>query len=181
MIIVYLYTYIVFLIKTRRSDMNEFIAKNRRLLKIYCVAARIIGWVLLITASTWTVSTLSGYSSFSIPFVMPITIFIRILVGLVVLCVAQFIRYLFETEYKPGSILRHGEKILYLYAALRVIRITLLFFADAKSMGDSIYYSPWGFIVANVLPVVASALILVGLAQILPRVMPIIEESKTLV
>jgi len=161
--------------------MNEFIEKNRRLLKIYCVSARIIGWVLLITAGTWTVSTLSGYSSFSIPFVMPITIFIRILVGLVVLGVAQFIRYLFETEYKPGSILRHGEKILYLYAALRVIRITLLFFVDAKRMGDSIYYSSWGFLVLNCLPVVAGALIMVGLAQILRRVMPIIEESKTLV
>ena len=161
--------------------MNEFIEKNRRLLNIYCVVARIIGWVLLITAGTWTVSTLSGYSSFSLPCVMPITIFIRILVGLVILGVAQFIRYLFETEYKPGWILRHGEKILYLYAALRIIRITFLFFVDAKRMGDPIYYSPWGFLEANGLPVVASALILVGLAQILRRVMPIIEESKSLV
>ncbi len=161
--------------------MNEFIEKNRRLLKIYCISARIIGWVLLITTGTWTVRALSGYSSFSIPFVMPITIFIHILVGLVVLGVAQFIRYLFETEYKPGSILRHGEKILYLYASLRVTRITLLFFVDAKRMSDSIHYSPWGFVVTNGLPVVASALILVGLAQILRRVMPIIEESRTLV
>ena len=161
--------------------MNEFIEKNKGLLRTYCVAARIIGWVLLITTGTWMVSTLSGYSSFSLPFVMPITIFIRILVGLVILGVAQFIRYLFETEYKPGWILRHGEKILYLYAALRIIRITFLFFVDAKRMGDPIYYSPWGFLEANGLPVVASALILVGLAQILRRVMPIIEESKSLV
>jgi len=161
--------------------MNEFIEKNRRLLKIYCIAARIIGWVLLITSGTWIVKTLSGYSHSSMPFFMPISTFIHILVGLVVLGVAQFIRYLFETEYKPGWILRHGEKILYLYAALRVIRITVLFFVNAKRMGDSIYYSPWGFIVANGLPVVAGALIMVGLAQILRRVMPMIEESKTLV
>ena len=161
--------------------MNTFIEKNKGLLKFYCVAARIIGWVLLITAGTWTVSTLSGYSRSSTPFITSITIFIRILVGLVVLGVAQFIRHLSETDYKPGWILRHGEKILYLYAALRVIRITFLFFVDAKIMGDSIYYSPWGFLVANGLPAVASALILVGLAQILRRIMPIIEESKTLV
>ena len=107
--------------------MNTFIEKNKGLLKFYCVAARIIGWVLLIRAATETVSILSGYSSFSIPFVMPITILIRILIGLVVLGVAQFIRYLLETEYKPGWILRHGEKILYLYAVLRVIRIVFLF------------------------------------------------------
>ncbi len=161
--------------------MNEFIDKNKGLLKFYCVAARIIGWVLLITAGIRTVEILSGYSSFSIPFFMPIIIFTRILIGLVVLGVAQFIRYLFETEYKPGWILRHGEKILYLYAALRVIRITFILFGDAKRMGDSIYYSLWESLVANGLPVVASALILVGLAQILRRVMPIIEESKTLV
>ena len=161
--------------------MNTFIEKNKGLLKFYCIAARIIGWVLLITAGNQTVSTLSGHSNFSIPFVMPITIFIHILIGLVVLGVAQFIRYLFETEYKPGWILRYGEKILYLYAVLRVIRIVFLFFVDARTMGDSIHYSPWGFLVANGLPVVASALILVGLAQILRRVMPIIEESKTLV
>jgi hypothetical protein len=161
--------------------MNEFIEKNKGLLKFYCVAARIIGWVLLITASIETVSTLSGYSRSSIPFVMPITIFINILIGVVVLGVAQFIRYLCETEYKPGWILHHGDKTLYLYAVLRVIRIVFLFFVDARTMGDSIHYSPWGFLVANVLPVVASALILVGLAQILRRVMPIIEEAKTLV
>lgn len=161
--------------------MNEFIEKNRRLLKLYCVAARIIGWILLITACTWTVSILSGYGRSSMPFVMPITIFIRILVGLVVLGVAQFIRYLFDREYQAGWILRHGEKILYLYAALRVIRIAFLLFLDAKKMGDSVYYSPWGFLVLNGLPVVAGALILVGLAQILQRIMPVIEESKTLV
>ena len=161
--------------------MNEFIEKNRRLLKFYCVAARIIGWMLLITAGTWTVSILSGYSRSSMPFITSTTIFIRVLVGLVVLGVAQFIRYLFDREYQAGWILRHGEKILYLYAALRVIRIAFLFFVDAKRMGDSIYYSPWGFLVLNGLPVVAGALILVGLAQILRRVMPIIEESKSLV
>jgi len=161
--------------------MKKFLEENKGLLKFYCIAAQIIGWVLLITAGTWTVSILSGYSRSSMPSVMPIAIFIRILVGLVVLGVAQFIRYLFETEYKPGWILRHGEKILYLYAALRVIRIAFLFFLDAKKMGDSVYYSPWGFLVLNGLPVVAGALILVGLAQILRRVMPVIEESKTLV
>ena len=161
--------------------MNEFIQKNKGLLKFYCVAARIIGWVLLITAATWTVSHLSGYSSFSIPFLMPIIIFIRILVGLVVLGVAQFIRYLFETEYKPGWILRNGDKVLYLYAALRIVMITYLFFRNAKIMGNSSYYSAWGFLEANFLPVLAGALIFVGLAQILRRVMPVIEESKTLV
>ncbi len=161
--------------------MNEFIERNRWLLKFYCVAARIIGWALLFTAGTWTVSILSGYSRSSMPFVTSISIFIRILVGLVVLGVAQFIRYLFETEYKPSWILRHGEKILYLYAALRVIRMAFLFFLREEMLGDSIYYSPWGFLVLNGLPVVAGALILVGLAQILRRVMPVIKESKTLV
>lgn len=165
--------------------MNTFIERNKGLLKFYCVAARIIGWALLITAATWTVSTLSEYSRSSFPFITSITIFItifiRILVGLVVLGVAQFIRYLFETEYKPGWILQHGDKVLYLYAALRIVMITYLFFHNAKIMGNSSYYSAWGFLEANFLPVLAGALIFVGLAQILRRVMPVIEESRTLV
>ena len=159
--------------------MNEFIEKYRRLLKIYCVAARIIGWVLLITTGTWTVSTLSGYSSFSIPFIMPITIFIRILVGLVILGVAQFIRYLFETEYKPGWILRHGEKILYLYALLTILSVVWVYTIAPSDFSPDMYSG-----VSVILVVISTAvrvLILVGLGQILRYLMPVIEESKTLV
>jgi len=161
--------------------MNEFIEKNKWLLQTYCVATQIIGWVLLSTAGIWAIIILLEYSRSSTPFITWLSIFIRILFGLVVLGVAQFIRYLFEAEYKPGWILRHGEKILYLSVALWVIRTPFLFFLDAKRMGDSVYYSPWGFLIVNGVPLVAGALIIFGLAQILRLILPVIEESKTLV
>lgn len=161
--------------------MNAFIEKNKRLLRVYCIAARIIGWLLLITAGIWAIQALSGYSRSSIPFAMPITIFLRIIVGLVLLGVAQFIRYLSESEYKAGWILRNGDKILYLYAVLRIVMIVRIFFHNAKMMENTPYYYPWAFLEANCLPVLAGALTLVGLGQILRRIMPVIEESKTLV
>ena len=33
------------------SIMNEFVEKNRKLLRTYCIAARIIGWVLVILSA----------------------------------------------------------------------------------------------------------------------------------
>ena len=111
--------------------MNEFIEKNRRLLKIYCVVARIIGWGLLITAGIWAISILSGHvllRTASAILTEPIIILTRIVVGLSMLGVAQFIRFLSETEYQPGWILRYIEKILYLYAAIRIVCIVFLFF-----------------------------------------------------
>jgi len=33
--------------------MNEFIEKNRQLLRFYCLAARIFGWVLICGGTIW--------------------------------------------------------------------------------------------------------------------------------
>lgn len=158
--------------------MNEFIEKNRRLLKIYCVVARIIGWGLLITAGIWAISILSGYvllRTASPAFTEPIIILTRIVIGLGMLGTAQFIRFLYETEYQPGWILRYLEKILYLYAVIRIVSIVFLLF----------YFSNLNFLLRYIfftgLPDLAGPFIAVGLGQILRRLLPVIEESRTLV
>ena len=164
--------------------MNEFIEKNRRLLKIYCVASRIIGWGFLVTAGIWAISILSGYvllRTASAMLTEPIIILTRIVVGLSILGVAQFIRFLSETEYQPGWILRYLDKILYLYAAIRIVCIVFLFFYVANLRGNSLNNYLWRYIFFNGLPDLAGPLIAVGLGQILRRVMPVIKESKTLV
>lgn len=164
--------------------MNEFIEKNRRLLKIYCVAAQIIGWALLITVGIWAISILSGHvllRTASAILTEPIIIFTRIVVGLSMLGVAQFIRFLSETEYQPGWILRYLEKILYLYAAIRIVCIAYLFFYVANLTGNSFNNYLWRYIFFTGFPDLAGPLIAVGLGQILRRIMPVIEESKTLV
>ena len=93
--------------------MNEFIEKNKGLLKFYCVAARIIGWALLLTL-LW--NQLGGKQWLGPPpEVFPYRISYPML-GLVVLGIGQFLKYLCETGSKPGWILHHADKILYLYA-----------------------------------------------------------------
>jgi len=165
--------------------MNEFIEKNRRLLHFYCVASRAIGWALLIVPGVAAVvHLLSGTLMEGRYRLYPMFIFVRVLIlntmflGLVVLGVAQFIRYLFERQYQPSLILRNADKILYLYAFLMVVGFVLEFFFRATiPTGSSLLLYLFGWM----LPTVAKVLILVGLGQILRRLLPVIEESKTLV
>ena len=91
--------------------MNEFIEKNKRLLKIYCVALRIIGLLLLILGCVGIILLLleaSGIGGNRLVFLLnnwSLDIFKRswfviMLPGLAALVVAQFIRYLFDVEYQ---------------------------------------------------------------------------------
>jgi hypothetical protein len=108
-----------------------------------------------------------------------------ILFGLLGLGIAQLIRYLLETDAKPGFILRHGSKFLYGYVVLILIVMVLRIIY-------SIYYSihtemkdPQGLLIivssASVILFIAKALILIGAAQFLKRIKPIIDEHKSLV
>jgi len=168
--------------------MNEFIVQNRRLLKFYCIVACIFGWLLLIGGSFWFIISISSVdidnnerpdillhliASLFYDFTLP---------GLMALAVMQYIRYLFENERKPG-ILRNGDKILYMYAIFLVVKTYFKYF----------WYTAWYaklieseasrlvFMQPFLLPTVAKVLILVGFGQILRRLIPVIEESKTLV
>ncbi|MHC4639461.1 MAG: hypothetical protein ACYTBV_18485 [Planctomycetota bacterium] len=168
--------------------MNEFIKQNKKLLEFYCLAARIIGWALLLTppaliamALLWnrlgaqTDARQLPPPEISLPYIG------YFILGLLVLAIGQFIRHLFQTESKPGWILRHGDKILYLYAAFTVLGagsiIRMMFHLGREHPIK--YVISLGFLWLP--PALAKALILIGLAHILRRIMPVIEESKTLV
>ena len=173
--------------------MNEFIEKNRRLLKFYCIVACILGWLLLIGGAFWFIISISSVdidnderpdillhliASMFYDFMLP---------GLMALAVMQFIRYLFESERKPGVIdtliLRNGDKILYMYAIFLVVKTYFKYFWYTAWYAELIESeaSRLVFMQPFLLPTVAKVLILVGLGQILRRVIPVIEESKTLV
>ena len=164
--------------------MNEFIEKNRRLLRFYCVATRIIGWTLLIVAGADLI--LAVYSGHFAERAHRLFIWYRfaqetilglLLLGLLLLGVGQFIRYLTEEDKQPGWILRHGDKVLYLYAAVTVAD-SIIRFWHYKVSGVNEYA---GYFLLSMLPAIAKGLIFVGLAQILRRLIPVIEESRTLV
>jgi hypothetical protein len=175
--------------------MNEFIEKNRRLLKFYCTAARIFGWVLICGGTIWFLlfvlgilavddaagtigwpHTLDNFvystSSFVFEFVM---------LGMIALLVAQLIKYMLESEYTTSYILRFGDKILYTYAALLIGQNTLIYYVLNRELLSTLKPGHFIFIKPLIVPLATKVLILVGLGQILRRILDVLEESKTLV
>jgi hypothetical protein len=168
--------------------MNQFIEKNKGLLRFYCIAARIIGWGTLILAGTGVIIQILVmnilFGDHTIPYrlsVVKSVLFDGVLPSIIVLGIAQFIRYLLESEYKPGYILRHGDEILYLYAFLMFVGGVwqlLMVGMGMISTGITRMLLP---MLASLVLTVPKILILIGLAQVVKRIMPVIEESKILV
>lgn len=167
--------------------MNEFVEKNRALLHSYCIITRIIGWLLLIIAIiVAVVKPLSGFSvSDDHRFFMIYLLCQQIVVGyvplaLILLGLAQFVRFLYENEYRPGLILRYGDKVLYLYALALIVNPILDYYFHMNAIG---YPDPVDlfYVLISILPAIARTLIFIGMAKVLKRMMPMVEESKTLV
>ena len=180
--------------------MNEFIEKNKGLLKFYCLAARIIGWLILILGGIgiltllveqWRVGWEHGVVIKGTLGIFQRSWFPLMSYGLAALGVAQFIRYLFDRNYQPGWILRYADKILYVFAffaiwrAVGMIWIFVSNYDNAARMYSRLDISPpytWLLLVLPVLLLCSAKLLaIIGLAQALRRIMPVIEESKTLV
>lgn len=168
--------------------MIEFIKKNRRLLNFYYITARTIGWLLLIIAVV--VAVVKLLSGFEVDEQLRFHMIYRhcqqlavsfVLLGLVLLGLAQFVRYLYENDYQPGWILRHGNKVLYLYAAALIISPVLHYYFQMTVMRNVSAVSFLLYLLSAELPAVAKGLIFIGIARVLHRIVPIIEESKTLV
>ena len=170
--------------------MNEFIKQNRRLLKFYCTAALIIGWLLIAGGFIWFIPTITSIdinddykAADAHLYVISAMLFDFLLPGLIALGVMQFIKYLFEDTNKPGCILRNADRFLYIYAVFLIVRTYLQYSWNCVCYAEVIESetSRLLFIQPFLLPTVAKILILVGLGQILRRIIPVIEESKTLV
>jgi len=170
--------------------MNEFIKQNKRLLKFYCTAALIIGWLLIIGGFVWFIPAITSLNiddlykgADAILYVVSALLFDFFLPGLIALGVMQFIKYLFEDTKKTGCILRAADWLFYIYAVFLVVKTYLQYFWNSTWYAEVIESetSRLLFIQPFLLPTVAKVLILVGLGQIIRRIIPVIEESKTLV
>ena len=168
--------------------MNEFIEKNRSLLRSYCIITRIVGWLLLIIAIVLViVKPLSGFSVseehrfFMIYMLCQQIVLGYVLLAIVLLGLAQFVRYISESKYQPGMILSHGGKVLYLYAVALIASPFLTYYFQMKAIGYPGTNSIFLYSLSALLPAVAKALIYIGMAKVLKRMMPMVEESKTLV
>jgi hypothetical protein len=170
--------------------IETFIKKNKQLLQTYYIVACILGWANLVLGvigvSMLIAKLLANHGQ-------PVAIegaegtFLRswsilIIIGLISLGVAQFIKYLFNNEYRPGWLLRHGDKTLYLFAFFMVWRTVGIFVLYLSRLDISKEFALWLLILLSMLLLnLAKILALIAIAQILKRVMPIIEEAKSLV
>lgn len=168
--------------------MNTFIENNKPWLKFYCTTARIVGWAILILAGAGTIfqilvtNILYGRHAADFRHLFVKSVFYEgVLPGILVLGIAQFIRYLFESEYKPGYILRYGDKILYLYAFLLMAGVVWHHLILSMMNIGLNFTGRIPAMLASMVLTVPKVLILVGLAQVVKRILPVIEESKTLV
>ena len=164
--------------------MHEFIEKNKRLLQTYYLASKIIGWTLIAISPLGTVVVFSEDQSLAedalaILFVLQGITLNPLILGLLLLGTAQFIRCVSEAEYKPGWILQHGSTVLYAAAFIVlmscVVNYLFLVFSFSGYSFQTLKF------LTSLIPALAKFLILVGLGKILRRILPVIEESKTLI
>ena len=170
--------------------MNNFFTQNRKLLLFYYWAARIGGWVFLSMASLAVI----GHSIALISRIGDINEFYRywqndvpwgmvsnvLPTGLVILGISQLIWYLLETDRQPRWLLRHAYKLLYMYTAILIGFYCWMGLRDVQVHFHEPYDFPWRMIMLIVF-IFIKLLAMVGVAEILRRLLPVIEESRTLV
>jgi hypothetical protein len=102
--------------------------------------------------------------------------------GFLSLIFAEFISYLLAEQGEPKWILRHGDKIIYVYVPYSIvvsIQVFLPFANREEPSGMSFYHMlEVAFLAASD---VMRILMWIGIAIMLRKLVPIIRESKTLV
>ena len=168
--------------------IQTFVEQNRRLLKTCCLAAKIFGWLALSMGCLATVghsfaliSRIGDWAVFQDYFRndVPWNVIQGIAIGLLALGIGQFIRFVYDSDYQPNWVLRNAKQLLYIYAV--VFGISLMIHCIMAFP----HWNHWAEITIRLLGIfiygAGTILLLVGLALILKRIMPVIEESKTLV
>ncbi len=154
--------------------------KNKKSIRVYCIVLRVAGWVLMaggvFAAAHWLryANNTTTDARMVRYFILPTVVVSYLYMGVFALGLAQLITYIFDREYKPGWLLRRADKVMYLYTALVLLKFFLPYF-------HIFHLSQWWQIPARLLLMAAYLVILIGLARLLRLVMPMIEESRTLV
>jgi len=167
---------------------NDVVKEKRKVLGFFCTAVQVLGWLLVLGGVFWFLYLVTGprgkltegtgdieqlltmISWFTFDFFF---------IGLAAVILAQLARYTLERDNKAGLLLRSADKILYFFAFLVILwayfRILLNVNLIEETRFRFLYIQPL------ILPTIAKALILVGFGQILKRIMPVIDEYKSLV
>ena len=167
--------------------MKTFIEENKGLLRACYLSATILGWLLLalgcsavVGHSFALITRIGNWEMFKeYYFNLPWNTINGVPIGVLALGIAQFIRFVYDNDYKPGWILRNAQPILYTYAIVFGISVIGHFIIRFP------HWEHWAEVIVRVLAHIiwgaGKIMLLVAVALILKRIMPVIEESKTLV
>jgi hypothetical protein len=167
--------------------MKTFIEENKGLLRACYLAAIILGWLLLVLGgaaivghSIALISRMGDWGEFKKYYFYGASwdIINGVPVGLLALGIGQFIRYVYDNKYRPGWILRNFRQLLYIYA---VIFAALTIFTTVMAFPHWSWVERTVRLLAAVIWGAGKIMLLIAVALILKRVMPLIEESRTLV
>jgi len=181
--------------------MNEFIEKNSRLLRVYCVIARVIGWILILGGIFWLFAVVKGFQSsvengqveadFWFSIVVPnfgvylasSFVYDFIITGFLAFAIAGLLDYLLRPKARVPLILGMMDKLCYIYAIVLIMKASIVYNWLVKFLAISEMSESARIVLVQPLlgPTLAKVLLLVGVGMILHRLLPVIEESKTLV
>ncbi len=169
--------------------MHTFIEENKRLLKPFYLSANILGVLLLIFGCSATI--FHFYEIFADklplhPFVdfyfdeVPWNYIECVPFGLLVLGLGQFIKYIFDEDASIGWVLKHSQSIIYFFIVYHLVthitNITLSILYDWPDIIERMIFFPLA-----IFWLVGVLLLLLAMSLIVKRVIPMVEESKTLV
>ena len=181
--------------------MKEFIEKYRRLLQAYCLIARILGWFLILGGVFWLFAIVKGLQSnifigniievnclpyIVFSFVLYLAsgfVYDFVIPGFLAFAIAGLLDYLLRPKTKPPLILGMMDKLCYIYAIILILKACISYFWLDRFLAISEWSESARILLVQPLlgPTLAKVLLLVGIGMILHRLLPVIEESKTLV
>jgi hypothetical protein len=182
-------------------DLRLMVEKNRKWLRFYANVARVIGWLLIawgcgalvrnVEMGKEMLASIKLGGLFSPVerqlFVLVLPPLRRVILpGLLALLVAQLLRFLLNRHARPGWLLGQGDKLLFFASLISLISFLLHLSPLLRHAGEleKLFYPVWLTLVFENLPMLLRAgtelMILVGLALIFRRLIPIIRESKSL-
>ena len=157
---------------------TQCLEKNKKLIRAYCTILRVAGWVLMaggVAVVVWYAIFAEGRDSRAVRyFLLPSGVVSFLYPGILALVLAQLITYIFDHDYRPGWFLRRADKVMYVYATLVLLQSVLPYFYASSP-------STWWEIPVGLLLMTAKLVIVLGLGRLVRLVMPMIEESRTLV
>ncbi len=178
--------------------MTQFIEKHRRLLQAYCLIARGLGLVLLLGGVFWVFSIFGNCWQIKeerrqidfLLYVISALVYDFVIPGFLAFAISGLLDYLLRPMKKPPLILGMTDKLCYIYAFFLIFKMLPL-----RVMHDGILFVNLRYLTIPELsehaqlllvqPVLVTTivkiLLLIGIGMILHRLLPVIEESKTLV